>query len=243
MYKTHRYCDKNTKDFIGVGDPYIKKKEVNSRFKSKQFQTNPPKLGQNAGTFDKFPEHKTEIYVDKYKNEQRKFKVMGFGSNDPDRRSEFTVDVVCSQWKEKLKGETKHVDTDLPGADETLDPELSEASFRKEYPEKEWFQTQVPFNTYDLGREGKNGTTPICNKCSRETFYCRHRIKAECSEARSELRRSVNGGLSPTSYNTYGNWSSAEPKEAHYIPVKPKAGRVRTTKQFFDRSHLVGWSG
>jgi len=243
MYTEHRYCPKNTKDFLAVGDPYTKKKEINARFKGTQFKTNPAKVGQNAGTFTKFPEHKSDPYIDSMKAPSKTFKSVGFGSNDADRRGTFTLDVLCKQWKEKLKAETVKIANGQIGDDETLDPEQAEASFRRTYPNPQWFQTNVPFHSYDIGREGQaNGTTPICNKCSRETFYCRHRIKARVSEKVKELRRSegANDAMSPTSYNTYGSWTAEG--FPSYIPLKRKAGRVSTTKQFFDGSHLSpGW--
>lgn len=247
MYRQHKFAEKNTKDFIGVGDPYIKKKEVSSRFKSKQFQTKPPKRGQNEGCFDKTPEYKGDTYIDTYKAAPKKFKNVGFGSNDADRRSEFTMDVFSKQWREKMIAEGKHRKMDDFADD--LDPEMTKASFRQTAPYKMWFQTCVPIHGVDIGKADENGygVTPICNKCSRDTFYCKHRIKAEVPEGLKELRRPQNGGMSPTSYNAYGSWNSGfgdvnngSPK---YVPTNPKAGRVRTTKQFFDSSHLVpGWS-
>lgn len=246
MYKTHTLCDKNTKNFIGVGDPYIKAKVVNARFKGTQFQTNPAKMGQNAGTFTKFPEHKSDPYIDQYKCKPKNFKIAGFGSNDADRKGEFTLDVTAKQWKEKLKSETKFMGNPNEDVDDYIDPEVAKGTFRQTYPSPKWFQTQVPFHSIDIGRaSGPNangdepGVTPICNKCSRDTFYCRHRIKASCDPSVPELRRGANGGLSPTSYNAYGAWNAEENKEP---PMKPKAGRIRTTKQFFDSSHLIpGW--
>jgi len=243
MYKTKFYHEKNTKDFIGVGDNYIKQKVTNPRFKSKQFQTNPPKQGQNAGTFDKFPEYKAETFVDKYKPSERKFKNMGFGSNDPERRSEFTIDVLSKQWKEKLKAEICVMKGEIQD-NEVEDQDLKTATFQKTFSNPKYFQTMVPFHSHDVGKTAEN-STPICNKCSRETFYCRHRVKAEMPETVTELRRppGVNQAMSPTSYNTYGSWCADDERGPKYSLAKPQAGRIRTTKQFLDQSHLIpGWS-
>jgi hypothetical protein len=86
----------------------------------------------------------------------------------------------------------------------------------------------------------KDADVTLCNQCARDTFYCKHRTKAACDPSVPELRRTQNGGLSPTSYNQYGNWTSfQDPENAEfYVPSKPIAGRVANTKQFYDSSHL-----
>lgn len=242
MYSTRFFHEKNTKDFVSVGDTYTKPQVTNSRFKNKQFQTNPSKKGQNAGTFEKFPEYKSDLYNDKFKANERKFTKIGFGSNNAERRSEFTSDVLSKQWKEKLKAEMKMMKGEIQ--DTTVDDlDDKEATFRRTYPNPKYFQTMVPFHSVDVGKN-EDTTTPICNKCSRETFYCRHRVKSELPETVAELRRSgANTALSPTSYNTYGSWTSDPDRGQQYQLGKPKAGRIRTTKQFNDNSHLApGWS-
>ena len=37
------------------------------------------------------------------------------------------------------------------------------------------FVTGVPNNLFDIGRPGA-GETQICFRCSRETFYCKHKV-------------------------------------------------------------------
>lgn len=235
MYSTHVFSEKNSKNYIGIGDPYGKKEVISTRFKGKAMSTNPGKLGQNCGTFDKFPETKPETYVDKYKVPPRKFTKMGFGSNDPEKRSEFSLNISYKQYQEKIKGELKNT-AKVANDFEMTNPELEKAEFQKTFPQKQWFQTQVPFHSYDVGREKEERA--LCNKCTKETFYCKHRIREDVPNDIKELRRSEHGNVSPTSYNTYGSWSGIPDGPKHTLS-KPKAGRISTTKQFFDNSHLL----
>lgn len=84
---------------------------------------------------------------------------------------------------------------------------------------KAFFQTQVPTMLYDIGRPEANGVTPPCNKCSRETFYCKHRV--------GEARRLGHPRLS--SHN-YGQVTTPA--------QKPEYGRRSGIKEFFDVGHV-----
>ena len=100
-----------------AGDLYAKKKVPNPRYKSKQFQTQPPKKGQTAGYFvsDTFTYSSSEFLdTKKYlKSEPRAKRKKGFGSNDARRRDEFTLDVRARQWREKLASEKVYSEASL----------------------------------------------------------------------------------------------------------------------------------
>jgi len=237
MYATKQYQPKNSKDYLGIGDEYVKKKVPNPRYKNKQFQTQPPKKGQTAGYFvsDTFTYSSSE-YQDtkKYlKIEPRNKRKKGFGSNDARRRDEFTLDVRARQWREKLKGEASYSQASLEAASEeaktmSTDPAEVEDQRKMEYTQKyeeypQLFQTRVPFDLYEIGRP--EGSTPICNKCSRDTFYCKHRVGS------GPITNRRPGDLS-TSYNQIGSF------DAYRIVQKPEYGKKEETKHFYDNSHL-----
>jgi len=235
-----------------------KKAAANSRWKGTQFQTQPPKKGQTAGFFIPFSYQAAAYqdntkYISTQPRDKRK---LGFGSNDAHRRDEFTLDIRARQWKEKLSQEAIYTKTALqgglqgtkvgtsrpgsskPGSGKKMRPAsapvrtvaASEAmrrtAYRDQYKDKQHlFQTQVPFDLYEIG---KTANTPICNKCSRETFYCPHRVGRGTFTARRP-------GTATTAYQTYGNFKGS-------TVTKPKYGNVNVTKQFYDQSHLSpGW--
>jgi hypothetical protein len=155
-----------------------------------------------------------------------------FGSADCSRRDEFSLNIRQTQWRERLKTEENFTKASiLASAGKTVSKPLDvkpgetvQQAQRRHYKEKyadnpELFQTQVPFNLYDIGKES---STPFCNKSARDTFYDMHRV------ANMGLRRP---GSCPTSYETYGNFD-------YYPTDKPKYGRITETKHFFDHSHL-----
>lgn len=90
---------------------------------------------------------------------------------------------------------------------------------------RDLFQTQVVQNLYDIGRTPQ-GITPICNKCARDTFYCRHRVgNGEVTSRRP--------GTVPTSNSNYGSY------EHKMYTSKPRYGMVDQRKHFYDTSHLA----
>lgn len=166
-------------------------------------------------------------------SEPRDKRKLGFGSFDARRRDEFTLDIRARQWKEKLRGEqiyVKHALSNAEALDIPSDPLEAEKERQQQYidtykGQHGLFQTQVPFNLYDIGRKAY---TPICNKCARETFYCPHRI----GRGTHSFRRP---GTAPTTYSSYGNFDAMP-------SAKPKHGKVDQRKHFFDNSHLSpGW--
>jgi len=247
IYMSHSYNAKNSKDYLALGDPYDKKKKGdNSRYKSKQFQTAPPKKGQTAGFFGSFP-YKPSAYKDNagyLSREPRDKRKLGFGSFDASRRDEFTLDIRARQWKEKLAQEKIYTKTALAKAKQMKKSRPASApvaignaraneerrrrtAYAEQYKDRpHLFQTQVPFDLYEVGR---SAITPICNKCSRETFYCPHRVGRGTFTARRP-------GTATTAYQSYGAFGD------HNEAVKPKYGNINTTKQFYDQSHLKpGW--
>lgn len=244
MYSSKPICFKNSGDFIAINDPYIKPKNIDKRYKGKQFQTRPLLEGQTVGTFDVF-KYTTDPFADRtiyLASEPMANRKNGFGSHDARRRDEFAKDVRARQWREKLKSEAVYSQLAIKQAQairpQSTEP-MSEAQMLKrrqrEYEQKYaanpgMFQTQVPWDLYDIGKDrGGHGTTPICNKCPREKFYCPHRI----GRGEITLRRP---GTAPTSATTYGDFTT--PAE------KPKFGVVSEHKSFYDNSHLTtSWAG
>jgi len=236
MYTSKELCFKNSRNFLCIDDDYDKKKEVDKRYRDKQFQTKPLLKGQTVGCFDTF-KYSTDDYQDNCKyitSEPPNQRKNGFGSGDARRRDEFSKDVRARQWREKLKAENIYAQTALRNFRANTAKPMSRTEIQtkrqREYREKygtnvDMFQTQVPWNLYDIG---KDCTTPICNKCPREKFYCPHRI----GRGASTLRRP---GTAPTSAETYGDFVT--PAE------KPKFGVVSEHKSFYDNSHLTtNWS-
>lgn len=243
MYSSHDVCFKNSKNFLCADVWKGVPKNTDPRYKGRQFQTRPLLKGQVVGSFDKFT-YSTDNYQDRtmYLNSQpladRK---TGFGSHDARRRDEFSSDIRARQWREKLEGEKIYAQSALKAAGMTTGnqgPPPTEAQMlakrQKDFTDKYaynpgLFQTQVPWNLYDIGRNEEGaGITPICNKCPRERFYCPHRV----GRGEVTLRRP---GTAPTSAKAYGDFvTSAE---------KPKFGVVSEHKSFYDNSHLTrSWS-
>lgn len=234
MYSSKHLCFKNSKDFLALNDPYVRVKVVDPRYKGKQFLTAPLKMGQTEGLFKKL-EYSTDVYQDNSKyisTQPRDGRKLGFGSYDAKRRDEFSSDIRAKQWKEKLKTENIYAQTALKNAGiDKNTAQLSEAQQllkrQADYTQKyahndELFQTKVPWNLYDIGRE--EAFTPICNKCPRERFYCPHRV----GRGAVTLRRP---GTAPTSSKAYGDFvTQAE---------KPKFGMISEHKSFYDNSHLT----
>jgi hypothetical protein len=168
---------------------------------------------------------------------------LGFGSHDASRTDEFTLDIRVRQYRELLSQEAVHnskmvaeAAARLRGSRPTSAPVLTKAQERKrsqnayfaQYNDRpELFQTRVPYNLYEIGK-GPN-VTPICNKCSRETFYCPHRV----GRGEFTARRPGTANTASSVYGAFGDNTEV---------FKPKYGNVAETKSFYDHSHLkAGW--
>lgn len=231
VFTTKRYSEKNSRDYIGIGDSYGKKIPKIASTIGAQFQTNPPKRGQSTGYFNNATYttgniyHNTKTYRNNQPLQDRK---LGFGSHDARRRDEFSLEIRSRQWKEKLKTESNFAKAQVanmtppadsqPLAGETH-AQMKQRKYREKYQDQpELFQTQVTNYLYDIGR---SSTTPFNNKSQVDTFYDLKRV------AQMGVRRP---GTNPTSYETYGNF---EVKAR-----KPQYGSINHTKQFYDHSHL-----
>lgn len=230
MYATHRFNPKApgpNEGFLTINDAYDKPKNTDPRVKGRQFQTNPPKVGQTEGYFGKF-EHVVDNYQDNngYRITQpRAGRKLGFGSYDAHRRDEFTLDIRAQQYRELLDKErffegvymSQNARTGASAPLAAAAAAAAASSPRAPEPDNEaMFQTQVPTMLYDIGKDG--GTTPICNKCSRETFYCKHRV----GKGAETLRR-----LGP--HKTSAAIVGAEIVGAE----KPQHGRKSHIKEFY----------
>jgi len=176
-------------------------------------------------------------------------RLTGFGSSDANRRAEFTHTLRTSQWKELLHKEREYSklhaeraariraaaaggDGTYEGNSEASDPlnsltdrrdviEELEEQYQRNLEAPHLFQTKVP-SLYDIGRTPQ-GTTQFCNKCSKDTFYCVHRVKNNSVNARRQ-------GPLKTTAQVFGSGSAPA--------VKPQYGLKGGIKEFLDRSHI-----
>lgn len=224
LYRTHEINPKNAKNFIGVDDPYFKKPPVNSRHKSRQFQSEPPKHGQTAGYFKQM-DYSSQPFLEiaKYiEIEPVASRKMGFGSKDARKRSEFTLDMRARQFKERVKSEEVYINNQLAQST-SIEPE-DFAEYTQRPTDPRLFQSQVSHNLYDIGKEQ---FTPVCLKCPRDTFFCPHRAQVTNTDT---LRRT---GELPVMSQTYGDFDTVA------SAAKPKHGRVNLRKHFYDNSHIT----
>lgn len=211
------------------------------------FATSHVKKGE--GAYFKYDHHEFTgriNYDDRRKNKkfQGKEADINFGSQDIMKRDEFTNHFRAQQWKQTLATETRfnakfskeNAARIAARGGDSLDSLVAQPTRKQKVKkENEWrksrglpacFQTQVPDQLYDIGKETEGGATPICNKCSRETFYCKHRVGTGVATARR---------LGGTEYQTSGREIGAR---SWGVSSKPAYGRTNTTKQFFDISHI-----
>jgi len=251
MYRTKVYHHKKLpvpKEGISTEDHYGDKPPVDSRHKGAGFKMQPPLRGQTTGYFE--DREKYFAYVDgDTKNGVPKFSTdpsrkrtsdYGFGSKDVHKTDEFTNQTRQSQWKELLNTEARFQENwsqqrALARGGDSLDqmmqtPQARALARQAENKERtqrglpEHFQLRVPERLYDIGKD--NGETPVCNKCERETFYCKHRVGNNIINARRQ------GGAE------YATSSQMVGSAVWGISTKPSHGRVRSTKAFYDISHL-----
>lgn len=207
-----------------------------------------PKINQMKEEYFKYT---NDAYNDRPKFSDAKNKppihegTLAFGSKDAMKRGEFSNHFRSRQWRETLTKETRFNEKFAEIAREraiargdTLDTLVAaspQTRKEKSIQENEWrksrglptcFQTEVPDHLYDIGKETEGGTTPICNKCSRDTFYCKHRVGTGVATARRP------GG---TAYQTSAREVGGR---VWGVSTKPSYGRTNTTKQFFDISHI-----
>jgi len=217
IYRSHR----QGKNFIGtapsyitIGDPYQRTIQGSSRFKNKQFITNPPKdTSGNIGHFEKY-KYSSDNYSDqtKYLSKQPMEKrLLGFGSHDAAKRDEFTTTVRTEQYRQQLKfeGLTKSPDCEM-------EEECNENSFPVGLKETKFL--------YDIGRTQETSFDP---KSSRDTFY-----NALMCKSRNRGPRRTGG------YHLTSAECGQGVLDLDHAACKPTHGHQKATKSFFDRSHL-----
>jgi len=220
-------------------DPYVSAKTYlpNAEFSNAELAMKSKDYKRDQDTFDNVARKDREKRESIMKTRQMDYgsgnNFRAFGSSDARKRDEFSLDIRARQWKETLTTEENFTKASIMASagknisqpldvlpDETVD-QARRRRYKDKYVERpELFQTQVPFNLYDIGKD--TGSTPFCNKSAKDTFYDIHRV------ANMGVRRP---GSCPTSYETYGNFD-------YYPTDKPRYGRITETKHFYDHSHL-----
>lgn len=179
----------STSSYISIGDGYVKKNNTDPRLLGKQFSQFFPTQGiagarPNNSLFDR--EHKWLFGGEKYIDRTRYIQTQppadrkkGFLSSDARRRDEFTLDIETEKWRERIKTEMGFAEQFAKWKEEQLTEED-----KKKYEEialagkaKRW--THGPDFLFDLGKEATGGVTPYEMKDARDTWYSKHRVKAE----------------------------------------------------------------
>lgn len=213
MYTTKTQNAKVVSSYVSLGSPYNVKKAVPPRAKGKQFLVAELKAHQGnfgANEYTGSPYDIGSTYLNKQPLDKRK---LGFGSHDAKRRDEFSNQAKQNQYKEKIRAEEKFLDGCLKkqiadGKVKETDPNAPTAA-DIQANKQQWFQANVPNFLYDIGNSD-NGTTPLCNKCSRETFLCKHRVQTDLNRSPKRL-----GADSMTS-STYGSFMKPRTSKAAY---------------------------
>lgn len=210
----------NTCSNISIGDPYQdphRRSKVNSRFTGKQLLSNPPKnTSGNVGFFEKYS-YSSNAYIDRtqfLKGQPFDRRKLGFGSHDAARRDEFTTTVRTEQYRQQLATEAKSYDAKKTGSQPDAEPAPEEKGFPANLKETKYL--------YDIGRSQFTDFDP---KSSRDTFY----NALTCKSRTRPPRR------------TGGYWLSSAETGAGVAEMemeKPTHGHIKTTKNFYDRSHL-----
>eukprot|EP00940_MAST-03C_sp_MAST-3C-sp2_P001565 g1565.t1 len=121
MYSTKRYCDKQylftTLGNTNIGDPYRNSKEkLDSRFKGKQFLTQPGKKGRLPPTY----KLKSDPFDDtRSKGKHGNNVALAFGSKDIAARGEFSDTLNVRRNREKMHFENKIMYKQAAKEDET----------------------------------------------------------------------------------------------------------------------------
>jgi hypothetical protein len=209
--------------YIGVNDQYKDpafRSKISSRFKGKQFITNPPKNSSgDVGYFDKLI-HKGGVYVDRTKyidTQPIDKRSMGFCSRDASRRDEFTTNIKTEQYREQLKCEL------------TVANRLTKAAPKQAWAANKGKKTfpaglKETKHLFDIGRKNETAFDP---KSACDTFYnalqCKSRNRGERRTGGAYISsQEVGDGIAALDH---GAW-------------KPKHGLRHATKEFYDRSHV-----
>lgn len=166
-----------TSSYVSLGDPYGKKQGVLSRYKQKQFLTQPAKHGlvKEALFGRAFPWLSDgDKYVDKtqyLKTQPRDARKKGFGNSDAHRRDEFMMTIRTEQWRWALGREAdfrKHHKSTQAQLAKTIPAPPQLASLGERAPA---FHT--PQFLYDIGKG--DAVTAFSQKLPRENWFLANR--------------------------------------------------------------------
>jgi len=202
--------------YTSIGSPYSQKSPKANREKGKQFIT--AKLKNGVKGYFEDVKYTNEKYLDSknYRESQPDAaRKNGFGSHDAIRRDEFAMQARQQQHREVIERENNFLakTMDRSAVEGVEEPTEEEAAAKRAM----WFQANVSSNLYDIGN---TSTTPLCNKCSRETFFCIHRVAGAMdshAHDNSGVAERRLGGESLSS-NAYGSFmtSGAQTDKAAY---------------------------
>eukprot|EP01083_Nonionella_stella_P291229 991056_1 len=240
MYATKRIHDKTDVGYISVGDPYNDRSrpQKDPRRSGRQFSTRPPAKNRIYGYFGQLQHPDGEPFSDVrgyLKSQPRDVRTLGFGSNDASKRDEFTVSFRAHQWKEVLDREiethrvystrdVKEEDKETPSRLQKRLKRSKRESRKKKKTTRKYFQCRVPELLFEIGRTDE-GTTPSCTRCSRDTFFCKHRVANSARVGQNRSTSSEVGSLVVT-------------QASDLTSRKPQWGRRSLIRDFYDTNHL-----
>jgi len=167
--------------YVTIGDPYGKKAEMLSRYKKKQFLTNPARkaMCKDALFGKNFPWLSDgDKYVDKLqylKTQPKENRKRGFMSSDASKTDEFVMQIRSEQWRWALGREAsfrKHHEATRMAAQThpiACPPPLAPLGERAP-------SFHTPVNLYDIGKGAH--VTPFSQKLPRENWYLANRDTA-----------------------------------------------------------------
>merc|ERR1719310_1520452 len=146
-------------------------------------------------------------YLTSQPADQRK---KGFYSSDAHRRDEFTLDIETQKWRERISTEMMFAERFAKRAEEELTQEERDELERlaKKGTERRW--THGPEYLFDLGKEATGGTTPYEMKDARDTWYSKHRIKAEDNGQRQTGGIVLSSHAYGDNLKGYNEWTKPE---------------------------------
>lgn len=217
-------------------DPHRRTGKPPARFCGKQFQTNPPKdVSDGGGYFNKF-KYSQEKYVEvvPYTKQQPADKrKLGFGSHDAAKRGEFSTTIRTEQYRQQLKTEllqSQKISANINSDDlhaAAQGPNVPHfAGYGKNRGNKENFPAGLKpaRHLFDVGR---GQVTEFDPQSKKDTFY----NALMCKSRQRPDRR--DGG-----YMLSSNSIGAGVSKLDHSKVKATHGHLRSTKAFYDRSHI-----
>lgn len=236
MYTTKRINSRRADEgYVSINNPYGVKEKPADRIIGKQFLIAKIKTGQGGFSDMKVapePYSSSKGYRVEQPLETRK---LAFGSHDAQRRDEFSLQIRQDQYKENINKETDFMSKIQKKNEEAAALKRTaygESLFEDLIVDSEesknsadWFQANVPTALYDI-HNSPNGRTSLCNKCSRETFFCNHKVKKKLDETSIERRL---GGVQLSSAE-YGTFNSAKFRLTAPTASKSALGRSQEVR-------------